>query len=77
MPDMTDEQKIAMARQVAIGLSKMMAGVPEQVQLEASILLTQSLFVSLLKPERRLSVFGSVTKRMRDEIKKATTEKRR
>lgn len=74
---LTDEQMVAMARQVAIGLHKTMAVVPDQVKLEASILLMQSMFVALLKPEHRLSVFGSVVKRMRDEIKTATTEKRR
>jgi hypothetical protein len=77
MPDLSDEQKVAMARQVAIGLHKMLTGVPDQVKLEASILLTQSLIVALLKPEHRLSVFGTVSKRMRDEIKKVTAEKQR
>lgn len=74
---LTDEQKVAMARQVAIGLHKTMAVVPDQVKLEASILLMQSLFVALLKPEHRLSVFGSVIKRMRDEIKTATEKEKR
>jgi hypothetical protein len=69
MPDLTEEQRIAMARQIALALHKMMAGVPENVMMEASIMLLKSLFIAGVKPEYRLSLFNSVTKKMRDEIK--------
>ncbi len=69
MPDLPEEQKIAMARQIALALHKMMAGVPENVMMEAVIMLLKSLFLASVKPQHRLGLFASVTKKMRDEIK--------
>ena len=62
------EQRMAMAREVALTLRKIMVGVPEGVMLEATTILMQALFVSGVKPEHRLALFSRVTKQMRDDI---------
>lgn len=77
MADLTDQQKIAMAKQVSLSMHKMMAGVPEQVALEATIMLLKALFIATVKPERRLGLYNAVVSKMRDEIKAPLPARRR
>jgi hypothetical protein len=60
---------MAMAKQAASVMFTTMAGVPEEVRLEASILLFKSLVMAAIKPEHRLRLFNSVVQKLRTEIK--------
>lgn len=75
MSEPTDQVKLAMARQIALALHKMMAGVPEQVMLEASIILLKSLFLATVKAEHRLSLFNAVVIKLRHEIRDHAAKK--
>lgn len=65
---MNDAQKIAIAKRAAGTMFTTMAGIPAEIQLEAAILLTKSLFMAGVKPENRISLFNSVVQKMRKEL---------
>lgn len=66
---MDDKTKIDMAKRASVVMFTTMAGMPPDVQLEASILLLKALFMATVKKEHRLSVFNSVVQRVKKEIK--------
>lgn len=69
MTELTDAQKIDMAKKAAAVMYNSVVGVPSEIQLEASIILLRSLFMSHVKPTHRISLFGSVAQRLRKELK--------
>jgi hypothetical protein len=64
-----DKTKIEMAKLAAKAMYGALTGVPHQIQLEAVILLLRTLFINNVKATHRLSLFNSVVKKIRDEIK--------
>lgn len=68
MPDLSDAQKIEMAKKAAAIMFTSMVGIPQEVQLEASILLVKSLFMSSVKATHRISLFNSVVQRLRKQL---------
>ena len=69
MPDFSDAQKMEMAKKAAAVMFTSVAGVPSEIQLEASIILLRSLFMSHVRATHRLSLFSSVVQRLRKELK--------
>jgi hypothetical protein len=69
MSTLTDAQKLDMANKAAAVMFTSVSGVPNEIQLEASIILLRTLFVSHVRPTHRLSLFGSVVQRLRKELK--------
>lgn len=66
---MDDKIKIAMATRASSTMYSTMAGLPPDVQLEAAIFLLKALFMAVVKPEKRLSMFNDVMRRVKKEIK--------
>lgn len=66
---MENAAKIDMAKKASGVMFTTMAGMPPEVQLEASILLLKALFMATVKKEHRLSVFNTVMQRVKKEIK--------
>jgi hypothetical protein len=60
MPDLSDEQKIEMAKKAAAVMFQSMVGIPQEVQLEAVILLMKALFMSSVRATYRISLYNSV-----------------
>lgn len=65
---MDDATKIEMAKRASSTMFTTMAGMPPEIQLEASILLFKSLMMATVKPTHRISLFNSVVQRLRKEI---------
>lgn len=65
----TDAQKIEMANKAAGVMIMSIAGVPSEIQLEAAIVAMRSLFISHVKPTHRMSLFGSVSQKLREQLK--------
>ena len=71
---MTDAQKINLAKaNIAKATAKMlfssMAGMPQEIRLEATLILVKSLFMESVKSEHRMRLFSSVMQKMRAEIR--------
>ena len=62
--------KIAMAKRASATMFTTMAGLPPDVQLEAAVHLMKVLFMSHVKPEKRLSMFNTVVQSVKNDIKK-------
>jgi hypothetical protein len=71
MTELPTEAKVKLAKQAATVMFSTMAGVPPEIQIEASIILMQSLFISHTKSTHRMSLFRSVVKKMTVEIRKS------
>lgn len=49
-------------------MTMQVAKIPEEVQIEAAILLLKSMFMGQVKPEHRISLFNSVVIKVRKEL---------
>lgn len=68
-PVFSDAHKMEMANKAAGVMIMSIAGVPSEIQLEASIVAMRTLFISHVKPKYRLSLFGSVSQKLREQLK--------
>ena len=66
--NLTDAQKVEMAKKAASVMFTSVSGVPGEIQLEASILLMKSLFMSHVRDTHRISLFNSVVIKLRKEL---------
>lgn len=69
MADLSDKQKMDIATRAADTMLITLSAVPEQIRLEASIMLLRHLFATLVRPEKRISMFRAVMHRMKVELK--------
>lgn len=69
MNDFSNEQKIAMAKAAAEMAYKFLQTCPPQIQLEAGVILLKALFLAHVKDTHRVSMFSSISKRLKDELK--------
>ncbi len=65
---MDDAQKMAIAKRAAAAMFSSMAGMPSEVQLEASLILTKALFMGTVQQDKRIMLFNSVVQKMRKEL---------
>ena len=66
---MDEEQGKAVANQAATMLYGMIAGMPNNIQMEAALVLVRTLFITTVKKEKCLSLFNMVVQQMRGELK--------
>lgn len=64
----TEQQRREMAKEAAKVMNKVLGAVPENVRLEAALLLVKALFMASVKPEHRIGMFNSVVQKMRKEL---------
>lgn len=69
-PTLTDQQRREMAKSVAKALQAMLEAsrVPENVRLEAVLLLVKAFFMATVKPEHRIGMFNTVMQKIRKEL---------
>ena len=64
----TEQQRREIAKVAVKLMSNMLSQLPEDIRLEAALLLVKALFMAGVKPEHRIGLFNSVVQKMRKEL---------
>ena len=64
----TEQQRREIAKAAAKLMNNMLSQLPEDIRLEAALLLVKALFMVGVKPEHRIGLFNSVVQKMRKEL---------